>query len=203
MTRQMQRLRDDATARGDQVVMDVTAMASILPQYCLNDERPHRKKLLTDGRVGVLVVEHKDRLTPLGHGYIATLLEHEGRRVEAVYPPRRAMAWETMAWETISRPSSRAWPRVSMAARLHGRASPWPRASMAARLHGRAPPWPTQRQVTRRTDPGMRQRRMCQMGHLRTGSVLAHGTLAQRQLPPYSPSMTTAHQIGALFSRTR
>jgi predicted site-specific integrase-resolvase len=80
VTRQMQRLRDYAAARGYQVVAEVTEVAS-----GLNDERPKLKKLLTDARVGVLVVEHRDRLTRFGYGYIATLLEHEGRRVEAVF----------------------------------------------------------------------------------------------------------------------
>jgi predicted site-specific integrase-resolvase len=81
VTRQMQRLRDYAAARGYQVVEEVTEIAS-----GLNDERPKLKKLLTDARVGVIVVEHRDRLTRFGYGYIATLLEHEGRRVEAVFP---------------------------------------------------------------------------------------------------------------------
>src|SRR5262249_12527525 len=80
MTRQMQRLRDYAAARGYQVVVEVTEIAS-----GLNDERPKLKKVLTDARVGVLVVEHRDRLTRFGYGYIATLLEHEGRRVEAIF----------------------------------------------------------------------------------------------------------------------
>ena len=52
----------------------------------LNDERPKRRKVLTDPRVGVRVVEHTDRLTRCGYGYLATLLEHQGRRVEAVFP---------------------------------------------------------------------------------------------------------------------
>jgi predicted site-specific integrase-resolvase len=81
VTRQVQRLRDYAAARGYQVVAEVTEIAS-----GLNDERSGLRKLLTDPRVGVLVVTHKDRLTRFGYGYIATLLEHQGRRVEAVYP---------------------------------------------------------------------------------------------------------------------
>src|SRR5216683_2574107 len=81
VTRQMQRLRDYAAARGYQVVAEVTEVAS-----GLNDERPKLKKLLTDTRVGVLVIEHRDRLTRFGYGYITTLLEHQGRRVEAIYP---------------------------------------------------------------------------------------------------------------------
>jgi putative resolvase len=79
--RQMQRLRDYAAARGYQVVGEVIEIAS-----GLNDERPKLKKLLTDATVGVIVVEYRDRLTRFGYGYIATLLEHDGRRVEAIYP---------------------------------------------------------------------------------------------------------------------
>ena len=79
--RQMQRLREYAAARGYQVVAEVIENAS-----GLNDERPKLKKLLTNPRVGVLVVEHPDRLTRFGYGYIATLLEQQGRRVEAIYP---------------------------------------------------------------------------------------------------------------------
>jgi predicted site-specific integrase-resolvase len=79
--RQMQRLRDYAAARGYQVITEATEIAS-----SLNDERPKLKKLLTDARVGVLVVERPDRLTRFGYSYIATLLEHEGRRVEAIFP---------------------------------------------------------------------------------------------------------------------
>ena len=50
------------------------------PSWC-----PQPKKLPTDGRVGVLVVEHPERLTDFGYGYITTLLEEQGRRVEAVF----------------------------------------------------------------------------------------------------------------------
>src|SRR5215813_4169011 len=81
VTRQMQRLRDYAAARGYQVAAEVTEIAS-----GLNDERPKLKKLLADAKVGVIVVEHRDRLTRFGYGYITALLEHEGRRVEAIYP---------------------------------------------------------------------------------------------------------------------
>jgi putative resolvase len=79
--RQMQRLREYAAARGYQVVAEVTEIAS-----GLNDERPKLKKALTDSRVGAIVVEHRDRLTLFGYGFIETLLSHQGRRVEAIYP---------------------------------------------------------------------------------------------------------------------
>src|SRR5258707_12387002 len=79
--RQMQRLRDYAAARGYPVVAEVIEIAS-----GLNDERPKLKKVLTNPRVGVIVVEHRDRLTRFGYGSSATLLEQQGRRGEAIYP---------------------------------------------------------------------------------------------------------------------
>src|SRR5260221_3125088 len=81
VTRQLQRLRDYAAARGYQVVAEATEIAS-----GLTDERPKLTKLLTDVQVRVIVVEHRDRLTRFGYGYIAALLEQAGRRVEAIYP---------------------------------------------------------------------------------------------------------------------
>ncbi|MGH7870532.1 MAG: IS607 family transposase [Candidatus Dormibacteraceae bacterium] len=80
-TRHMQRLKEYAAARGYQVTVEVIEIAS-----GLNDERPKLKKLLTTPNIGVLVVEHRDRLTRFGYGYIATLLEQQGRRVEAIFP---------------------------------------------------------------------------------------------------------------------
>ncbi len=79
--RQRQRLREYAAARGYQVVAEVIEIAS-----GLNDERPKLKKVLTNPKVGIIVVEHRDRLTRFGYGYIATLLEYQGRRLEAMYP---------------------------------------------------------------------------------------------------------------------
>jgi predicted site-specific integrase-resolvase len=106
MIRQVQRLRDYAAARGYQVMAEVTEIAS-----GLNEERPKLKKLLTDARVGVLVVEHQDRLTRFGYGYIATLLEHQGRRVEAVFPSDTGDELVDDCVAVIT----------SMAARLYGR----------------------------------------------------------------------------------
>jgi putative resolvase len=62
------------------VVSEVTEIASDL-----NDERPKLTTLLTDARVGVLVVQRQDRLTRFGYGSIAAL-EHDGRRVGAISP---------------------------------------------------------------------------------------------------------------------
>jgi len=78
---QMQRVQAYAAARGYQVVAEVTEIAA-----GLNDERPKLKQLLSDAKVGTLLVEHKDRLTRFGYGHIVTLLEQQGRRVEAIFP---------------------------------------------------------------------------------------------------------------------
>jgi len=81
VTRQLHRLREYAAARGYQVVAEVTEIAP-----GLTDELPRLTKLLTDAQVGVIVVEHRDRLTRFGYGYLTALLEQAGRRVEAIYP---------------------------------------------------------------------------------------------------------------------
>jgi predicted site-specific integrase-resolvase len=41
-------------------------------------------KLLSEAQVGVIVVEHKERLTRFGFRYIETLLAQSGRRVEVM-----------------------------------------------------------------------------------------------------------------------
>lgn len=79
--RQIARLRDYAAARGYQVSHEVLEIAS-----GLHDQRPKLMKLLTDPGIGVIVVEHKDRLTHFGYHYIVSLLEMQGRRIETVFP---------------------------------------------------------------------------------------------------------------------
>jgi predicted site-specific integrase-resolvase len=41
-------------------------------------------KLLTDPTVGLIVVEHKDRLTRFGFNYIEQLLAMQGRKIEVI-----------------------------------------------------------------------------------------------------------------------
>lgn len=50
----------------------------------VNDHRPKLMRLLADQDVGLIVVEHKDRLTRFGFNYIETLLQMQGRRIEAI-----------------------------------------------------------------------------------------------------------------------
>jgi predicted site-specific integrase-resolvase len=52
----------------------------------LNDKRPKLMKLLTDASVGVIVIEHRDRLTRFGFTYIEQLMQMQGRRLEVIFP---------------------------------------------------------------------------------------------------------------------
>jgi putative resolvase len=81
LERQVQRLRDYAAARGYQVAKEVTEIAS-----GLNESRPKFLKLLADVSIGTIIVEHKGRGTRFGWTYITTLMEVQGRRIEAVFP---------------------------------------------------------------------------------------------------------------------
>src|SRR5258708_36871346 len=62
--RQMQRLRAYAAARGYPVVAEGIEIAS-----GLTAEGPKLEKLLVNPQVGVLVGEHRDRLSAVGYGY--------------------------------------------------------------------------------------------------------------------------------------
>ena len=86
----MQRLRDYAAAKGYQVTAEVTEIAS-----GVNDNRPKLNKLLRDPKIGVIVVEHKDRLTRFGWGYIEVLFETTGPGLRRSFHPTRAMIWLT------------------------------------------------------------------------------------------------------------
>jgi putative resolvase len=79
--RQMQRLKDYAASHGYQVSRTVSELAS-----GLNDNRPKPMKLLTDLSSGVIVVEHRDRLTRFGFNYIEQLMQTQGRRIEVIFP---------------------------------------------------------------------------------------------------------------------
>ena len=81
LERQVQRLRDYAAARGYQVAKEVTEIAS-----GMNDSRPKFLKLLADPSIGTIIVEHRDRGTRFGWNYIATLLQAQQRRIEAIFP---------------------------------------------------------------------------------------------------------------------
>ena len=105
LERQVQRLRDYAAARGYQVAKEVTEIAS-----GLNDRRPKFLKLLADPTIGTIIVEHRDRSTRFGWNYITTLMEAQGRRMEAVFPDDTS---DDLANDFVSL-------ITSMAARMYG-----------------------------------------------------------------------------------
>jgi putative resolvase len=106
LERQVQRLRDYAAARGYQVAKEVTEIGS-----GLNDSRPKFLKLLADPTIGTIIVEHKDRGTRFGWNYITTLMEAQGRRMEAVFPDETR---DDLVNDFVSM-------ITSMAARIYGR----------------------------------------------------------------------------------
>jgi putative resolvase len=106
LERQVQRLRDYAAARGYQVAKEVTEIAS-----GLSDSRPKFLKLLADPTIGTIIVEHKDRSTRFGWNYITTLMEAQGRRMEAVFPDDTS---DDLVNDFVS-------IITSMAARMYGR----------------------------------------------------------------------------------
>jgi putative resolvase len=106
LERQVQCLREYAAARGYQVAKEVTEIAS-----GLNESRPKFLKLLADPTIGTIIVEHKDRSTRFGWNYITTLMEAQGRRMEAVFPDDTS---DDLVNDFVS-------IITSMAARIYGR----------------------------------------------------------------------------------
>ncbi len=106
LERQVQRLRDYAAANGYQVAKEVTEIAS-----GLNDSRPKFLKLLADPSIGTIIVEHRDRGTRFGWNYLTTLMEVQGRRIEAVFPNETR---DDLVSDFVS-------IITSMAARIYGR----------------------------------------------------------------------------------
>jgi len=79
LDRQAERLLDYCAARGYQVGKVVKEVAS-----GVNNSRPQFLALLDDQRVRTIVVEHKDRATRFGFGYVERLLLAQGRSIEVV-----------------------------------------------------------------------------------------------------------------------
>ncbi len=77
----VERLKTYAASTGYQVTRIVQEIASDM-----NDNRPKVSKLLTDATIGVIVVEHQDRLTRFGATYLEQLMQMQGRRLEVLFP---------------------------------------------------------------------------------------------------------------------
>ena len=76
---QAERLRQYATAKGYQIAYVIKEVGS-----GVNENRKKLLKLLQQDDYGVLLVEHKDRLTRFGFNYIKTLLKKDKKRIEIV-----------------------------------------------------------------------------------------------------------------------
>lgn len=76
---QADRLLAYSNAKGYQISEVVKEIGS-----GLNDNRPKLKRLLKDESIGLIVVEHKDRLTRFGFNYIESLMGLSGRNIEIV-----------------------------------------------------------------------------------------------------------------------
>src|SRR5215472_15385273 len=76
---QAERLVASCSARGYQVAKVVKEIGS-----GVTDARPKLLALLDDQAMTLIVVEHKERLTRFGFGYLDTLLKGQGRAVEVV-----------------------------------------------------------------------------------------------------------------------
>jgi putative resolvase len=76
---QAERLAAYCAARGYQVAKVVKEVGS-----GINDARPKLLNLLADQSIGLIIVEHKDRLTRFGFRYLDTLLTSQGRAIEVV-----------------------------------------------------------------------------------------------------------------------
>ena len=76
---QAERLKNYAIAKGYRITHIVKEVGS-----GVNDNRKKLLKLLQKNDYGILIVEHKDRLTRFGFNFIKTLLEDKGVKVEVV-----------------------------------------------------------------------------------------------------------------------
>jgi putative resolvase len=76
LERQLNRLRNFAASQGLQIAVEISEIAS-----GLNDKRPKLNRLLSDLSIGIIVIEHKDRLTRFGFNYIQVLLQSQNRQI--------------------------------------------------------------------------------------------------------------------------
>ncbi len=81
LERQVEHLKMYAASRGYQVTKVVQEIAS-----GMNDNRPQLMKLLTDPTIGMIVIEHRDRLTRFGFNYLEQLLKMQERQLEVMFP---------------------------------------------------------------------------------------------------------------------
>ena len=79
LDKQQSRLIDYANAKGYKTLYNIKEIGS-----GLNDARPKLIELLSNKKIDIILVEHKDRLTRFGFKYIETLMEIQGRKIEVI-----------------------------------------------------------------------------------------------------------------------
>ena len=122
LARQMERLRAYAAQQQFEVFEEVSEVGS-----GLNGQRRGLLRLLHRSEVGVILVEHRERLARFGFDYIEASLCAQGRRIAVVEDGEMADDVVRDLHDVI----------VSMCARLYGRRSARNRADRAMKaLHG-------------------------------------------------------------------
>jgi putative resolvase len=76
LERQMSRLRDYAAANGFTISQEISEIGS-----ALNGKRKKLLNLLSDQKVSMIIVEHRDRMTRFGFEMIAAALSASGRKI--------------------------------------------------------------------------------------------------------------------------
>jgi putative resolvase len=116
LERQMNRLKDFTAAKGLSVVKEVSEIGS-----GLNGKRSKLNKILSDSKVSVIVVEHRDRLARFGVEMLVSALSASGRKIivinEAEYKDDLIQDFVDLV--------------TSMCARIYGRRSAGNRAKKA------------------------------------------------------------------------
>jgi len=79
LDKQQSRLIDYANAKGYKTLFNIKEIGS-----GLNDARPKLIELLSNKKIDIILVEHKDRLTRFGFKYIEILMEIQGRKIEVI-----------------------------------------------------------------------------------------------------------------------
>ena len=79
LDKQQSRLIDYANAKGYKTLYNIKEIGS-----GLNDARPKLIELLSNKKIDIILVEHKDRLTRFGFKYIEELLDIQGRKIEVI-----------------------------------------------------------------------------------------------------------------------
>ena len=118
LDRQLARLVAWATEQGMPVTVTVAEVGS-----GMNGARPRLRRLLADGSVGTIVVEHRDRLARLGSEYVEAALQGAGRRLVVVEASEVEDDLVRDMTEVLT----------SLCARLYGRRSARTRAARALR----------------------------------------------------------------------